>query len=47
MLRVDGLGFRFRYGVVRQVLLESVSPARRHLLHERLDDNAEAGLATL
>ena len=37
LLRIDGLGFRFRYDVVREVLLETVSPARRHLLHRRLD----------
>jgi DNA-binding SARP family transcriptional activator len=43
MLRVDGLGFRFRYEIVRQVLLESISPARRRLLHERLDDDGAVG----
>jgi hypothetical protein len=37
ILRVDGLGFRFRYDLVRRVLLESVSPARRLLLQQRLD----------
>ena len=39
ILRVDGLRFRFRYELVRQVLLESISPARRRLLREsgRLD----------
>jgi DNA-binding SARP family transcriptional activator len=36
LLRVDGLRFRFRYDLVRQVLLESVSPARRRLLLQRL-----------
>ena len=45
MLRVDGLGFRFRYELVRQVLLESISPARRQLLHERIDDNTVMVLA--
>ena len=45
MLRVDGLGFRFRYELVRQVLVESISPARRQLLHERLDDNTVMVLA--
>jgi len=45
MLRVDGLGFRFHYELVRQVLLESISPARRQLLHERLDDNTVMVLA--
>jgi DNA-binding SARP family transcriptional activator len=38
ILRIDGLRFRFRYDLVRQVLLESVSPARRRLLRERLED---------
>lgn len=37
ILRVDGVRFRFRYELVRQVLLESLSPARRQLLRERLD----------
>jgi hypothetical protein len=36
ILRVDGLRFRFRYAVVRDVLLESISPARRTLLLARL-----------
>jgi hypothetical protein len=36
LLRVDGLGFRFRYELVRRVLGESISPARRRLLLERL-----------
>jgi DNA-binding SARP family transcriptional activator len=43
ILRVDGLRFRFRYAIVREVLLESISPARRTLLLERLgplDDRA-------
>jgi hypothetical protein len=33
---VAGSGFRFRYGIVRDVLLQTVSPARRRVLHERL-----------
>jgi hypothetical protein len=37
ILRVDGLGFRFRYDLVRQVLLASLSPARQRLLRQRLD----------
>lgn len=37
ILRVDGPGFRFRYQLVRQTLLESISPARRRLLEQRLD----------
>jgi len=32
ILRVDGLRFRFRHSLVRRVLLESVSPARRRLM---------------
>ena len=36
LLRVDGVGFRFRYALVREVLLASLSPARRRLLRERL-----------
>jgi hypothetical protein len=36
VLRVDGLGFRFRYQLVREVLLNSLSPARRRLLRDRL-----------
>ena len=35
ILRVDGIGFRFRYDLIRRVLLESVSPARQRLLEER------------
>jgi predicted ATPase len=37
ILRVDGLRFRFRYDLVRQVLLASLSPARRRLLRKQLD----------
>lgn len=37
ILRVDGVGFRFRYDLVRQVLLASLSPARRRLLRQQLD----------
>jgi len=36
ILRVDGLRFRFRYELVRRTLRESVSPARRRLLEQRL-----------
>jgi DNA-binding SARP family transcriptional activator len=36
ILRVDGLGFRFRYDLVRQVLRRTVSPARRRLMVRRL-----------
>lgn len=37
ILRIDGLRFRFRYAIVRDVLAASVSPARRRLLQERAD----------
>ncbi|HEX9529053.1 MAG TPA: AAA family ATPase, partial [Streptosporangiaceae bacterium] len=37
ILRVDGPRFRFRYDLVREVLLASLSPARRRLLRQRLD----------
>jgi len=37
ILRIDGQGFRFRYELVRRALCESISPARRRLLEERLD----------
>jgi DNA-binding SARP family transcriptional activator len=37
ILRIDGLRFRFRNDLVRQVLLESISPARRQLLRRSLD----------
>jgi DNA-binding SARP family transcriptional activator len=37
LLRVDGLGFRFRYELIRQALRDTVSPARRRLLEQRLD----------
>ena len=35
ILRVDGLRFRFRYAIVRDVLAAAVSPARGRLLRER------------
>lgn len=37
ILRIDGFHFRFRYDLVRQVLLTSISPARRRLLQAGLD----------
>jgi DNA-binding SARP family transcriptional activator len=37
ILRVDGPRFRFRYDLVREVLLASLSPARRRLLQRQLD----------
>jgi len=36
ILRIDGTRFRFRYDLVRKVLLESISPARQRLLRQRL-----------
>jgi DNA-binding SARP family transcriptional activator len=42
ILRVDGFRFRFRYDLVRQVLLESISPARQRLLRQRLDQPTTA-----
>jgi hypothetical protein len=36
LLSVDGFRFRFRYSIVREVLLHTVSPARRRVLRERL-----------
>ena len=38
ILRVDGFRFRFRYDLVREVLLTSLSPARQRLLRERVTD---------
>ena len=43
ILRIDGLGFRFRYDLVRQALLGSVSPARQRLLRRRLGQEGGAG----
>jgi len=36
ILRIDGFRFRFRYQLVGEVLLASLSPARQRLLRERL-----------
>jgi DNA-binding SARP family transcriptional activator len=36
ILRIDGPRFRFRYGLVHEVLLASLSPARRRLLRHQL-----------
>jgi DNA-binding SARP family transcriptional activator len=41
ILRVDGYRFRFRYELVRDVLLTTLSPARRRLLLRRLDELGE------
>ncbi|MBV9917734.1 MAG: AAA family ATPase [Solirubrobacterales bacterium] len=37
ILRVDGLRFRFRYAIVRDVLAAEVSPARNRLLRDRAE----------
>jgi hypothetical protein len=42
ILRIEGFGFRFRYDLVRQVLLGSISPARQRLLRQRLADRVDA-----
>ena len=42
ILRIDGFRFRFRYDLVRQVLLGSISPARQRLLHQRFTSIDEA-----
>jgi len=42
ILRVDGFRFRFRYELVREVLLESISPARQRILQQRFDQPAPA-----
>ena len=45
ILRVDGQRFRFRYALVREVLLASLSPARRRLLRQQLDHpGGQAGI---
>jgi DNA-binding SARP family transcriptional activator len=36
ILRVDGARFRFRYDLIRRVLLARISPARQRLLQQRL-----------
>lgn len=38
ILRIDGIGFRFRYELVRQVLCEQISPARKRLFGIRLQE---------
>ena len=37
LLRVDGLRFRFRYAIVREVMAAEVSPARDRLLRKRAE----------
>jgi DNA-binding SARP family transcriptional activator len=41
ILHLDGPRFRFRYGLVREVLLASLSPPRRRLLRQRLGPPGE------
>jgi DNA-binding SARP family transcriptional activator len=43
ILRVDGLGFRFRYRFAHEVLRARLSPARQRLLRERLDGTTDLG----
>ena len=40
LLRIDGFRFRFRNELVRQILLETISPARQRLLRQRFDGAA-------
>ena len=40
ILRVDRSGFRFRYDLVRQAVVDSISPARRRLMQERMQRDA-------
>jgi DNA-binding SARP family transcriptional activator len=47
ILRVDGFRFRFRYDLVRQVLLASLSPARRRLLQARVRPAQRGALVAL
>jgi DNA-binding SARP family transcriptional activator len=47
ILRVDGFRFRFRYDLVRQVLLASLSPARRRLLQTRVRPGERGVLVAL
>jgi hypothetical protein len=37
ILSADGIGFRFRHELVREVLLDRLSPARVRLLQQRID----------
>jgi hypothetical protein len=36
ILAIDGIGFRFRYQLVREVLLDNLSPARTQILRQRI-----------
>ena len=47
LLAIDGPGFRFRYDIVRGVLSETLSPARRALLLERAERFARGPAASL
>jgi DNA-binding SARP family transcriptional activator len=47
ILRVDGFRFRFRYDLVREVLLASLSPARRRLLQAHLEPTDRGVLVAL
>ena len=47
LLAIDGPGFRFRYDIVRGVLSETLSPARRALLLGRAERFARGPAASL
>ena len=47
ILRVEGFRFRFRYDLVAEVLAQTVSPARRRLLHRRLSEREDESTAAL
>jgi DNA-binding SARP family transcriptional activator len=47
ILRVDGFRFRFRYDLVREVLLASLSPARRRLLQGHMRPAKRGGLVAV
>ena len=46
ILRVDGFRFRFRYDLVREILLASLSPARQRLLRERVTEADNEQIST-
>jgi DNA-binding SARP family transcriptional activator len=47
LLAIEGQGFRFRYDIVRHVLAQSLSPARRALLLERGQRFARGAVGSL
>jgi DNA-binding SARP family transcriptional activator len=46
VLCIDGVRFHFRYEIVRRALLGSISPARQHLLQERIGRLSATGPAS-